>query len=125
EKKSGDFNLCLFGKDNFGSAISALNNKSIGNQPIKIRSISDIEAVKTCHIVFISEIDRNKEQKIKQEISSLPVLLVTDNAQREHYHIAIIQDDERLSFTINIKALKEAHLNLSSRLLNLAKEVTE
>lgn len=122
-KKTENFNLCLYGKDAFGTAIDALTGKTIGEQTIKTVFISSAQEAKKCHIVFIGESDHQKEQKMIEEIAGLPVLIVTDNANVKGYHIVIFQDNERLSFTINTKALKEANLNLSSRLLNLAKKV--
>ena len=123
-KKSGNFNLCLHGKDSFGSAIDALEGKMIGNQIIKIQTLKDAENVKKCHIVFLGEADHHKEKQILEEIAGSPVLIVTDDAKKADYHILIVQDSEKLAFTINMKALKESNLSLSSRLLNLAKQVT-
>jgi len=123
-KKSGNFNLCLYGKDNFGSAINALEGKMIGDQIITIQAMKDTEDVKKCHILFLGETDRHKEKRILEEIVGVPVLIVTDDAKKTNYHILIVHDNERLAFTINMKALKEANLNLSSRLLSLAKQVS-
>lgn len=124
ESKSEDFNLCVYGHDSFSFALSTLENKAIGERIIKVRTITVPEDAKKCQIVFFGEADKNKEQKLLREIASLPILLVSDNAKIAHYHILIVQDNERLAFTINTKALKESNLNLSSRLLNLAKKVT-
>ncbi|WP_263832164.1 YfiR family protein [Sulfurospirillum oryzae] len=123
EKQKGNFNLCLYGQDAFGAALDALENKKIGEQTIKTIFITSPQEAKKCHIVFIGENEHQKEQKMIEEIAGLPILIVTDNANVKGYHIVILQDNERLSFTINTKALKEANLNLSSRLLNLAKKV--
>jgi hypothetical protein len=123
-KRTGDFNLCLYGKEGFGSAIYALEGKTMGDQIIKISVLLENDDVSNCHIVFLGKTDQQKEQKLLHEITTLPILLVTDNVKMSYYHILIVQENEKLAFTIDTKALKESHLNLSSRLLNLAKKET-
>lgn len=121
-KKTGDFNLCLYGKDGFGSAIYALEGKTMGDQIVTIQVLSERDDVTKCHILFLGKTEQQKEQKLLHEIATLPILLVTDNVKMTRYHIMIVQDNEKLAFTINTKVLKESNLNLSSRLLNLAKK---
>ncbi len=124
-KRAGDFNLCLSGKDSFGAAIDALMGKTIGEQTIKIHRLLEGDDVKKCHILFLGETNHHnpKEKRLLEESLGLPVLIVSDDPKRAYYHILIVQDNEKLAFTIDTKALKESHLNLSSRLLNLAKKV--
>ena len=53
-------NICIYGKDPFGSEIDTLSGKKINNRTIKIVRTRLIEEVRTCHIVFLNIIYSSK-----------------------------------------------------------------
>lgn len=123
KQNTEQFTLCLYAKESLGVAFDALENKQILNKPIQIKYLTSASMAQECHLVFIPIIRPNGVEKILSEMANLPILLVSDDKELRMAHIQILQDNERLIFTINTKLLQETGLNLSSRLLNLAKEI--
>lgn len=120
----GDFNVCLYGRNPLNPALNALKHKNIHNRNVTIRSITTPEEAKGCQILFIEGGERQKNQRMAEEISRLPILLVTDNPDLPDYHIAIVRSNDKLAFNVQLKPLQKSNLHLSSRLLKLAKKVT-
>lgn len=119
------FTLCLYTKEGLGSAFDALEHKKIGNKPIKLQLITSSANAKTCQLVFVPKTRQNGIEKMLLEIVHLPILLVSDDKELEAAHIHILQNNDKLIFTINTKTLHDIGLSLSSRLLNLAKEIKQ
>lgn len=123
QQEAEQFDLCIYSKGSLGAAFDALQNKQINNKPIKIHYLTLASKAKACHLIFIPKIRQNSVEKFLSEIIHLPILLVSDDKKVDAAHIQILQENDRLIFTINTKLLQEIGLNLSSRLLGLAKEI--
>jgi hypothetical protein len=119
---SGDFNICFY-KEDFGSASTALNNKTLRGQKVKVVTVTTVQEVKGCKVVFIGESEGIKGEKLIQELSRIPTLIVTDNPKISNSHIIIVRDNSKFAFDVNLKILKEADLSISSRLLKLARRI--
>ncbi len=117
------FNVCLYAKESLGPAFDALQNKHISHKPIKIHYLSATSQAQTCHLIFIPKIRQGGIEKILRQVTHLPILLVSDDEEFSAAHIQILHNHDKLIFTIDTKLLEEIGLNLSSRLLNLAKEI--
>lgn len=125
-KKTDRVNMCFYGQNGFGSTLDVLRKKSIDNQPVNLLDITKPSQAKDCHLLFLGEIDRKSQQELVQEIAGLPILVVTDNADiiSELINISIASERGRLVFDINLDATKQARLNVSSKLLRLARKVS-
>jgi hypothetical protein len=123
EKTTGNFNLCFYGHSPLNSAFSALEGKQIGEQLIQIRYVIEQEEMEKCQILFIHRVESKVYAPLIDKLKHLPILVVTDEKNMNNAHIQIVQERERLVFTINTKRLNDSNLTLSSRLLNLAKRV--
>lgn len=123
EKTTGNFNLCFYGHSPLNSAFNALEGKPIGEQRVQIRYVIEQEEMEKCQILFVHRIVPKVYTTLLDKLKHLPILIVTDEKNLNDVHIQIVQDNERLVFTINTKRLYDANLTLSSRLLNLAKKV--
>jgi hypothetical protein len=124
-KKTDRVNMCFYGQHGFGSTFDVLRKKSINNQPINLLDISKLAQVKDCHVLFLGEIDLKSQQELMRDIVGMPILVVTDNADivSDMVNISIASEHGRLVFDINLDAAKQVGLNLSSKLLKLARKV--
>lgn len=118
------FSVCLFDNQPFSEAFKVLEQKRIGKNPISIRFIQQGGTLSGCRILFLSKHERNRNQNTVNTLAKEPILTVTDDEGLTQAHIQILQHNERLVFSINLGALQKSNLTLSSRLLQLAKEVT-
>lgn len=124
DEQSADFNICFYKKD-FGEASEVLENKKFNNQTIKIFTISNSDDAKKCKIVFIRKDEENKGEALIQELLGKQILIVSENKNLSNSHIAILKDNNKLAFNVNLKTLKMSNLVVSSRLLKLAKDINK
>jgi hypothetical protein len=115
--------LCYVGHEDLGAALESLQDKMVGNRRIDVRHIDDAAEVKECHVLFISEVDHGELPKIMREVTGRAVLTVTDdeNVARAGVVIFLRPERQRLVFEINNSAAKNANMNISARLLRLAR----
>jgi hypothetical protein len=122
-----ELKVCIYGKDPFGANIDNLNGKQTNNKIIKIVRTKLIEEVKSCHIAFLNIIppERHLFEKALKHIEGANVLTVTDATHAIDFGVMIrlIIDNDKIAFEVNHTAAKESELEISAKLLRLAKAV--
>jgi hypothetical protein len=119
-------NLCVLGEDPFGMALDQMEDRSIGKHPLKIRRYPRVAVVTNCHILFISRSEEWRLEVILKDLESLPILTVSDIADfcQRGGMIKLDVIDQRVRFSINLQAVVQARLKLSSKLLELAQLIS-
>ena len=114
--------LCIVGRDPFGDTLRPV---TVGGRPLSIeRAVSD-DALKTCHIAFISESEDRRLPRILALLRGEPVLTVSDidGFAESGGMIELVLADGRMRFDINLAAANASKFRLSSQLLKLARSV--
>ena len=119
------FTLCLYGQDSFGPALQVLNGKEVNGQKIQIRQIERIENALQCRLIFINETNEGRVARLVNTVGRAPILTVIDDgvARPAGAMISLAPENRRLTFEVNASAIKQANLQVSSRLLQLAAKV--
>ncbi len=123
KRVSQPFKLCLMGDDSFGLTLNSIRDKKINGHPLLIIRRVTLENAAHCQLVFIS---RSEEQNLPQIISYLqqyPVLTISelpDFAYKNGHIRLFLNNENTLSLEINLQAIRNAHLKISSRILTLA-----
>jgi hypothetical protein len=118
-------NFCVLGRDPFGELIDALENKTVYGEKIKIiRLLSDRE-IAACRLVFISDSESDRLEQVLSGARKRGILTLSDipGSARRGVMIEIVLEGSRLAFEINLHSVKDAGMELSSRMLNLARKV--
>jgi YfiR/HmsC-like len=119
-------NFCIFGHDPFGSALDeVLRGKSVNNREFLARRITEDAELKTCQLVFVSWQEDKRLPEVLSSVKGASVLVVgesTDFAGRGGT-VQFFLDENKLRFAVNLEAAKRARLQISSKLLALAKIV--
>lgn len=120
-------NLCVYGKDRFGREIDQLEGKAVGARRIAVHRMINIESLKICHIVFIADSASDELARVLGSLRGTPVLTVADSPGAIEQGVALNMSlrGDRIAFEANLSAARDAHLNLSSKLLRLATEVRQ
>lgn len=120
--------LCVLGRDPFGPSLPSLASKpTVNGRPMQIRHLEKDKDLHACHILYISSSER---KTVFQTISSLKgssVLTVGEMGQfaARGGMIQLSLDERQVHFAINLDAVSQANLRISSRLLALARIVRE
>lgn len=122
---NGIFKLCIMGADPFGEALATIQGKLLRSATVEVQSEVDLTTAKQCHLLFINEPDGVRLGNIVRRLGNLPVLTVAqhDDFLRVGGMIQLTMEQNRVRFSINLAAARQARLKLSSHMLRLALKV--
>jgi hypothetical protein len=125
ESVPAELNLCVYGQDPFGTSLDNLQSKPVGQRSLVVSRINSVDQVNECDAVFVSMEAISNLGRLQQAIATTPVLLIADSPGAALAGVAInlVNEGNKVSFEINLKAAQKQGLNLSYRLLRLAREV--
>ncbi len=123
--KTGNFECCVLGKDQVSSLLGQFNGEKIMEQTIRIRQLSNTRELDHCHMLFISSPEKKNLQTIFKAIKGKPILTIGHMKKfaKNGGIINFIRQKDSVRFEINPKAAEQAGLEISSKLLKLAKIV--
>jgi hypothetical protein len=118
--------LCVFRHDPFGTALDeVIRGKTINNRAILARRINELPELKPCQLVFVNSAEDKLLSEILNSLKGTNALVVGESegfAERGG-GIQFFLEDNKLRFAINVDAVQRARLNVSSKLLALARIV--
>jgi YfiR/HmsC-like len=120
--------FCVAGADAIAaSLVETIRGLKIGDHELDVRRTQDGATWPVCQLIFIAETETRRFSEGTNGIRTLPILTVSDSKgfSRAGGMIELFITDGRLRFAINVDATKRAKLQLSSRLLSLAKIVRD
>ena len=125
---AGSINICIAGKDPFGKDIEGIDGKSSAGKKIAIKRLGDgfkISSLAKCQIVFISRSEASRLPQILAAVKGDPILTVSDitGFAEAGGMIGLEKKGKRIGMRINIEALAESDINISSKVLRLAEVV--
>ncbi|MGB0126626.1 MAG: YfiR family protein, partial [Rhodocyclaceae bacterium] len=117
--------ICVLGRDVFGAALTAVENRQAQGHPLKVRVGITAETARGCHVVFVADSEQRRIAPTLRALASEPILTVSDidGFIDAGGAIGIVQGEQRLEFEINRDALDQAQLKASSNLLRLARNL--
>ncbi|MDR4518784.1 MAG: YfiR family protein [Nitrosomonas sp.] len=125
EETGETLNLCIYGRDYFDGEIDLLESKPVNGRQIQVKRISVTDQFNDCQAIFFSKSISNELSTLLDKISDKPILTLADSSTAVTHGVAINMDlsNERIIFEINLRNARDAGLNISSRLLQLAVKV--
>lgn len=123
---SSPLTYCIVGEDPFQGALDqTLRGKLVESRQLRVRHLKDSQQIAECQILFIGAAERKGMSGVLAVARGLPVLTVGD---AEHFAedggmIGFCLEQKRVRFEINLQAVQQANLTISSKLLALAKTV--
>jgi hypothetical protein len=118
----------ILGDDPFESVLEEIiQGRAINGRSLTIKRSRDVEELTTCHILFVSPSERDRESQILSRLDGLSVLTVSDSEQflPDGGIIRLKMKQQKVRFNISAPAAKRARLKLSSQLLSLATDNRE
>jgi hypothetical protein len=113
----------LIGDGKFGSDLAkTVEGKNVDGRPILIRQIQTPEEMEKCHILFIRSSEKTGLAEILGRLKTRPVLTVgeTDHFVEQGGVINFVKKEGKIRLEINLDAARQANLQISSKLLNVA-----
>jgi YfiR/HmsC-like len=121
------FSICVLGEDPFGDALNDLRGKFVLNRPVAVWRIKNADDGWRCQILFVSASEKSHLPAIFKALRGARTLLVgeTDGFAASGGDIQFMLEDDHVRFAINPDAIRRAGLQVSSKLLALAKIVRD
>lgn len=125
-KSTDTLNLCVVGNDPFNNALNSIEGKLVGTAKMVIKHVAPSgNALRDCQIAFISASETGNMPGILDIARSSGILTIADlqGAAQQGVMIGMAVEQNKITFEINLEAARRAKLNISSKLLRLAKVV--
>lgn len=117
----------ILGKDPFGPLLEdTVKNRALQNRKLLVRRVSTVDEALRCQIVYVSASESPKLDSVLQVLGKASILTVSDIdafAERGGV-IGFTVEEKRVRFHVNVGSAEQARLQISSRLLKLARLVT-
>lgn len=119
--------MCVPGRDDLGGTMLSLNRRMAQGREILVRKEVPLEQLKDCHMVFVSETEARMLPSVVRQLGNAQVLLVSDGRQavEQGAHLALIYNDDRVEFDVNLLSLQKSNIKASSQMLKLARLVVK
>jgi hypothetical protein len=120
--------ICIVGRDPFNSDIeSDLRTRIVGGHPVEVLSLKPTDTLSACHMVFIPATENGQATKIVRDLSGSSTLTVGETRGFAEVGgiINLTVEGNKVHFEVNQLAARRAGLKISSKLLSLAKIVTD
>jgi hypothetical protein len=118
--------FCIYGVDLFGPALlQKLEKKVVQGRRVVILHPALPQELAACQIVFLSRGDDARLPEVLRAVGRLPVLLVgeIEGFAERGGMINFVVEEDRVHFEINRRAAAATGLQVSSKLLDLAKVI--
>ena len=124
---SSKLTVCVVSAKEVGRALEVVTRgKSVDARQVVVQQLSFPAALETCQLLFIGSSGKKMEE-ILMEAKKFPIVTVGEDEKflRRGGMINFVLEDGKLRFQINTDAVGLAGINISSKLLSLAKIVRD
>ena len=121
----------ILGTDPFGTSIDRVfENKKLDGRNLIVKRLKwskELKDLTECNILFVSSSEKEHIPDLINTVKWLPILTIgeTPGFASRGGIINLTLEDNKVRFEVNIGAAKQANLNISSRLLALARIVSQ
>ncbi len=116
----------VFGRPSQAEAIHrVVMGRSNAGHPIEVRMLKKVSEVHGCHLLYIDNEDRSDMAAIVAATAGTSAITVSDmpGFLGEGGNVALVVENKRAAFDVNLTAAEQSGVRISSRLLQVARAV--
>lgn len=119
--------LCVGPSTAAGPAFKALHKRPLRAFVLEVRELTAAADARACHAVFVEAADRARLAASLKAQRAAGAIVISDDPESPVDTTAIVlrRTGTRIAFEVNMPAVRQAGVQLSSKLLRLAKAVRE
>jgi hypothetical protein len=124
EPAKAPFTICILGEDPFGEALDQIvAGESVNGQSLAVQRVE--QALPVCRVLYVGEFDRNTAKVIAAAGHGVLTVGEGEPFVRAGGMIGFVVVNRRVRFDINHHAAVQRSLQVSSRLLSVARAVVK
>lgn len=119
--------VAVLGEDPFGALLDDLvRGEVVGNRRLQVVRFRRAEEIQTCHVLFIAASEASRLDQIFRVLDGKPILTVGDTEafERRGGMIRILTENKKMRLRVNLDAVREARIEISSNLLRPAQIIS-
>ena len=126
-RTASSLRLCILGQNPFDRSLDALQGQAIGDKVWEISSVNLQSNLHKCNVLFISASESGNLGEILSKTKGDAVLTIGDTSGFAERGVIVnfFLERDKVRFEINNDAAERAGLKISSKLLKLARIVTD
>jgi hypothetical protein len=103
--------------------LNVLRLDRVGNKTLQVINLSRLRNLEECHVLYISELKQNVLLQVFAEIKKRPLLTIGEGYDfaAQGGMVGMEKVNGKINLHVNLPVAREANLNISARLLKLAK----
>jgi hypothetical protein len=126
ERSPAEVRICVTANDSFFARLkSAVQGEVIDDKPLQAVALQGLDDAKTCQILYVGDGQTLDAKAWLSAVRGHQVLTVADGPLNDDTVITFVRDSNRLRFDINRASAAQRNLNVSSKLLRLARQVRD
>jgi hypothetical protein len=126
ERSPSEVRICVTANDDFYALLkAAVEGEAIDGKPLVPVALDGLDDAKTCQILYVGDLETADAKAWLSVVRTGQVLTVGDGALNDDTVITLVRDDNRIRFDINRVAAERRNLNVSAKLLRLARKVKD
>ncbi len=124
---TGDISICILGEDPFGDALDFIEGETLDSKTPVIRHLKRLHHLERCQVIFISRSEQEYVEDILKAVRGLNILTVGDTGgfAQKGVIINFYIEENKVRFEINLNALMRSSLQISSKVMKLARIVQD
>jgi hypothetical protein len=118
--------LCVLGDDAVGDALAdTIRGQQIDGHGLEVRRLAPNASPQSCHVLFAAGSEVRRTSPMLDSVRVLPILTVSDGSgfAQTSGMVELFVEGGHMRFAVNVDSVKRSGLQLSSRLLGLARIV--
>ena len=126
ERSPGDVRVCVTANDGFFALLkTAIQGEDVDGKPLVPVALDGLDDAKNCQILYVGDAQSPDAKAWLTAVRGRQVLTVADGELNDETIISFVRDENRVRFDINRAAARGRGLNISAKLLRLARQVRE
>ena len=126
ERSPAEVRFCVTANDTFFSLLKpAVQGEDSDGKPLQPVALEGLDEARSCQILYVGDAQSADAKAWLTAVRGQQVLTVADGALNDDTVITFVRDSNRIRFDINRAAASRRNLNISSKLLRLARQVRD
>lgn len=126
ERSPAEIHICVTANDAFFALLkAAVRGESVDGRPLLPVALEGLDDARHCQILYVADAHTADARAWLNAVRNRQVLTVADGPLTDDTVIAFVRGDNRIRFDINRAAATRHRLNVSAKLLRLARQVRD